>query len=327
MPRIVFIDWRPHNARATNLAKDLGATLYLAPKVLRARISAPIRYLYLTARTLRILWTGRPEIVIASTPPSLCPLIVFLYSRVRRCRYVVDAHHAATYGRWWHLPFGLRVNRLIMNRAAATLVHNECIRERVTAQGVTSIVLETKAPRILAHTPQGATPFTVLVPSSFDPDEPIPVIYDAARRLPTVKFYITGDTSRLSRRLLASAPTNVALPGFLAHAEYERLLASVHAVLVLSTDDYPLRPRGASEAIGAAKPLVVSRNGATEAQLYKGAVLVENRSSDIQKAIQALASDYDRYVREITELREERSHHYEAGVRALNAVISNGAHP
>lgn len=323
MPRIVFIDWRPHNARAMNLAQDLGATLYLAPTMLRGRISAPVRYLFLAFRTLRILWTVRPEVVIASTPPSFCPLVVFLYSRVSKCRYVIDAHHGATFGLWLHLPFGLRLNRLIMNRAAATLVHNECIHALVAAQGIKSMVVETKTPRLNALSPRTSGPFTVLVPCSFDPDEPIAVIYEAARQLPTVMFYLTGDTSRLSRPLLASKPANVALPGFLPQTEYERMLAGVHAVVVLSTDDYPLRPRGASEAIGATKPLIVSRNRATEAQIYKGAVLVSNRPDDICRAILTIEGDYDRFVREITELREERAGHYGADIRALSAMIAN----
>jgi glycosyltransferase involved in cell wall biosynthesis len=323
MPKLIFIDWRPHNGRAKNLAGDLGATLYLAPRTLRARINAPLRYLYLAVRTCRILWTANPDVVIASTPPSFCPLVVFLYSWVSRCRYIIDAHHGATYGPWLHLPFGIRLNRLIMNRATATLVHNECIHELVARQGIKSMVVETKAPRIDAPAPNASAPFTVLVPCSFDADEPIPVIYEAARRLPEVRFCLTGDTSRLSRPLLASAPSNVALPGFLSQAEYERVLAGVHAVVVLSTDDYPLRPRGASEAIGATKPLIVSRNGATEAQLYKGTVLVGNRSDEVSQAILAIAGDYDRYVREITELREERARQYEVDIRALNAVIAD----
>ncbi len=325
MPRMAFIDWRPHNGRATNLARDLGATLYLAPRKLRSRINAPLRYLYLAVRTFRILWTTRPDVVIASTPPSLCPLVVFLYSWVSKCRYIVDAHHGATYGPWLHLPFGFRLNRLIMNRATATLVHNECIHALVARQGIKSMVVETKAPRIDALTPRVSATFTVLVPCSFDPDEPIQVIYDAARQLPMVMFCLTGDASRLSKPLLTSAPTNVALPGFLSQAEYERVLVDAHAVLVLSTDDYPLRPRGASEAIGATKPLIVSRNDATEAQFYKGAVLVGNRSDDIGRAILTIEADYERYVREITELREERTRQYEADIRALNAVIADAS--
>jgi glycosyltransferase involved in cell wall biosynthesis len=322
---MVFIDWRPHNARATNLARDLGATLYLAPRVLRSKINAPLRYVYLALRTLRILWSTRPDIVIASTPPSFCPLVVFLYSYVSKCRYIIDAHHGATYGRWLYLPFGVGLNRMVMNRATATLVHNERIHDLVTSQGITTMVLETKTPRVDAITPKVSAPFKILVPCSFDADEPIPVIYEAARQLPAMMFYLTGDTSRLSKVLLTSAPANVALPGFLSQGDYEQLLASVHAVLVLSTDDYPLRPRGASEAIGSTKPLIVSRNSATEAQIYKGAVLVGNRSDEVRRAILAIECDYDRYVREITELREERARQYESEVSALNAVIADAA--
>lgn len=320
-PKTVFIDWRPHNGRASSLAADLGATLYLAPPVLRSKLAAPLRYVYLALRTLRILSVTRPEVVIASSPPSFSPLVIFLYSRVARCRYVVDAHHRATIGLWAQLPLGLWLNRLVMNRAAATLVHNERIQELVAARGIRSLVLETKTAPVEPLPPSTADPFTILVPCSFDSDEPIDVIVEAARQLPAVRFYCTGDAARAPHALTTGAPANIVLPGFVPQAEYRRLLATAHAVLVLSTDDYPLRPRGASEAIGATKPLIVTRNAATEAHIAQGAVLVRNTADEVRHAILAIQRDYARYVREMTALREERMRQYALELRALQAVL------
>ncbi|MHA1370979.1 MAG: hypothetical protein ACTSRA_14850, partial [Promethearchaeota archaeon] len=125
MSQIIFIDWRPNNRRARSLTRDIGAPLYLAPNILRKRIYAPIRYVCLLFWTIIVLVRSRPKVIIVSAPPPFCPIIVFAYTRLFNCAYIVDASHLATMGYWSRIPFGFWFNKMVMNKGIITLVHNE----------------------------------------------------------------------------------------------------------------------------------------------------------------------------------------------------------
>ncbi len=322
MPSVVWIDWRPHNRRAKSIAQDIGARLYLAPHILRRKIYAPLRYIYLTLWTLIILLRNRPDVIIASTPPPFCPIILFMYAKIFRCSYIVDAHHLATTGYWTTIPFGFSFNKFVMNNAIATLVHNQKIQELTHREGIRSMVLETRTPEIGNQKRDLASEgFSVLVPCSFDPDEPIGSIYEAAEKVCDTIFYLTGDLSRLSRKLQTRRPHNVRLTGFLSESEYDMMLNSVDTLLVLSNDYYPLRPRGASEAIAAEKPLIVSENGATRNDLYKGGILINNTSEGIVRAVLGVKDRYERYQCEMRELKEERGAQYKVELGRLKELI------
>src|SRR5208283_3617477 len=179
-------------------------------------------------------------------------IIVFGYTRLFNCAYIVDAHHLATMGRWSKIPFGFWFNKMIMNKGLMTLVHNESIKQLTDKQGIRSMVLETKVPSLQTiKKKQTVHNFTVMVPCSFDADEPVREIYEAAGMMPETTFYVTGNYSRLNRKLLRMCPANVTMSGFLSENDYDSMLNSADAILVLTTDDYPVRPRGASEAIAA----------------------------------------------------------------------------
>ncbi len=323
MAGILFIDWRPHNRRAECLAEDLGATLELAPNRFRGKSSAPLRYLFLSLRTLALLLRQRPDIVIASSPPPFCPMCAFAYAQLFGREYVVDAHHLATTGFWSRVPFGFRFNRFVMNRALTTLVHNQEIERMAGEDGISALTLETKIPDLTGARPtrDGGEDFTVLVPCSFDPDEPIAEIWTAARVLTDVTFRLTGNNVRLDPGLKGSTPPNVILSGFLSQTEYDRLLWSCDIVLATATTDYPVRPRAAAEAIAAEKPIVASRNPATESHLGEAAILVGNKADEIVRAIGEIRSDYARYAAASAETKRVRRARYETELESLKEVL------
>ena len=323
MAGIHFLDWRPHNRRAENLAEDLGATLWLAPNRFRRKAFAPLRYGLLSVRTVRILLQTRPDVVIASSPPSLCPILVFAYARISGCKYIIDAHHLATTGFWSRFPFGSNFNNFIMRSATATLVHNQMIEDLARTRGIPAITLETKIPELQAELSGTRTTgtFAILMPCSFDPDEPVAAIYLAATSLPCLTFYVTGDPTRLDAGLRKAAPQNVVLTGFLTQEEYDSLLAGCDVVLATATNDYPVRPRAASEAIAAGKPLIASHNQATKSHLGDAAVLIQNTAGDIVRGLEDIQKNYDYYRDAVKKLKEERRKRYEAELRRLTDLL------
>jgi glycosyltransferase involved in cell wall biosynthesis len=326
MPKIIFIDWRPNNRRAQSIAKDIGATLYLAPNILRKKTYAPIRYFYLLFWTITALIKSKPGVIFVSTPPTFCPIIVFAYAKFFNCAYVVDASHTATMAYWRKVPFGFWFNKLVMNQSLATLVHNECIKKLTDKQGIDSIVLETKVPELqVTNEKTIADNFTVLAPCSFDADEPIDEIFSAAELMPDINFSVTGSYARLNKEKVNRCPTNLTLTGFLSERDYDLLLNSVDVVLVLTTDDYPVRPRGASEAIAAEKPLIVSLNQATKSHLNKGTILIDNTTEEITQGIFKMKNQYEQYKSEIKQLKDERISQYKLEMRELNNLIERNS--
>jgi len=322
MSKFIFIDWRPNNRRAKSIAKDIGATLYLAPNIMRKKTYAPIRYFYLLFWTITILIKSRPNVIFVSTPPTFCPIIVFAYAKLFNCAYVADASHSATMAYWRNVPFGFWFNKLIMNQSITTLVHNECIKKLTDKQGINSIVLETKVPELqVTKELPIADDFKVLAPCSFDPDEPIDEIFSAAELMPDINFYVTGSLVRLNKEMINRCPANLTLTGFLSEKDYDLLLNSASVVLVLTTDDYPVRPRGASEAIAAEKPLIVSLNQATKNDLNKGTILISDTTEEIIQGILKIKSQYEQYKSEIKQLKEERTSQYKLNLQELNLLI------
>jgi len=330
-PKILFLDWRPHNRRAECLARDLGADLFLAPNRLRRKILAPVRYVFLSCRSLLILSRNDADVVVVSSPPSFAPLLVYLYTRLAGGRYVVDAHHLATGGYWARIPFGYAFNRFVMNRAAATLVHNECIQRLAEEDGIRAMTLETKIPDLEdadEHVASDrfdafeADTFKVMVPCSFDADEPVGEVYEAARSLPDVGFFMTGDTQRLDGELRARCPRNVVLTGFLSQTEYDQLLRRCDGVLALSTDNYPVRPRAASEAIAAQKPLIASRNPATESHVGEAARLIDNTPEELVEAIRAIRDDYEGHQEKMQQLKVKRRRKYREELARLGLLLN-----
>jgi glycosyltransferase involved in cell wall biosynthesis len=323
MHKIISVCWRPHNRRAESLARDINSTLFLAPNILTRKVYAPIRYIFLIFWTIIICLKNRPDIIIETVPPPFCSTVVSIYAIIFRCKYIVDANHSAATGFWSKIPFGFWLNKKIMNNALITLVHNEPTKKLTDAKGLKSIVLEDKIPQ-LTSTEQTilSSDFTILIPCSFDPDEPIIEIYKAAHHLSDIKFFITGNLKRLKNKYRKSQPSNVVLTGFLSDEKYDMLLNSVDAVLVLSTDDYPVRPRGAGEAIAAGKPLIVSRNHATQHHFYKGTALIDNNSRGIVEAILNIQRNYEKYSIEIRQLKYERITQYNHELLILKNMIN-----
>jgi glycosyltransferase involved in cell wall biosynthesis len=96
----------------------------------------------------------------------------------------------------------------------------------------------------------------VVVPASFDPDEPVEAVLDAAVRHPDVEVVITGrDAAGWVDP--AAVPANVVLTGYLARSGYEALLAGAAVVCSLTTLDDCMQQAG-YEAMAWGRPLVTS---------------------------------------------------------------------
>jgi glycosyltransferase involved in cell wall biosynthesis len=142
----------------------------------------------------------------------------------------------------------------------------------------------------------------VAVISVFDGVEPIEEVFGAARLLPQVTFYLTGDPKKASSKLLALKPDNVVLTGFLRGGDYSGLLKNVHGLVVLTKEPNDLSCAG-YEALVMAKPVVAS-NGLEMRRFYtQGFIFVDNTPDSIADGIKQMLKEQGRLTQEVIAMR------------------------
>jgi len=129
--------------------------------------------------------------------------------------------------------------------------------------------------------------FNLAFVSTFAPDEPLNAVVEAARALPDVTIYVTGNHKRQPQSFFDDLPDNVICTGFLPDAQYVGLLQAVDAVLVLTTRDHTLQ-LGGCEAVSAAKPLITSNWPFLQSFFTQGTIYVDNTAEGIRAGIRQM---------------------------------------
>jgi glycosyltransferase involved in cell wall biosynthesis len=231
-----------------------------------------------------VLWRERPDVVFVMSPPPVAIAAVYCYCRARGGRYVVDAHSGVFFTRRWRHFQAMQY--WLCRRAVTTIVTNEYVAGLVRAHGgsatvVPDVPVEFDSPAAPIDAPDG---FIVVCVTSFDRDEPVSAMVEAARRLPEVPFLITGDIAFAPRPLRGTLPPNLTPTGFLETSSYGGLLRKAGVVMALTTDDHTMQ-RGAYEAIYQGTPVIVSDTQVLRQAFDEGAVHVNNTPEAIVAAV------------------------------------------
>jgi glycosyltransferase involved in cell wall biosynthesis len=264
-----------------------------------------LKYLGQTLSTWRLLLREHPDVVFVMTPPPVAILPVYAYCALRRARYVVDAHTGVFVTRRWRRFQDLQF--WLCRRAATTIVTSEHLAELVRSRGAGATVVPDVPVhyRVTAAAAETAE-FTVVFVTSFDRDEPIAEMVEAARRLPQISFVMTGDSTSGAQTLPADLPANLTLSGFLETTAYGRLLHSAGVVIALTTDDHTMQ-RGAYEAIYQGTPVIVSDTELLRRAFDGGAVHVDNSPGAIVDAVLQIRADRPSYKAAAARLRERKT--------------------
>lgn len=329
--KIAFVVWAPHSERANGISETLHADLYLTSYKFKTKIFSPVKYPVLFLRTIMFLSQQRPEIILCQVPPIFCPLTALTYKSLfnRKVKFIIDAHSAAIDNIWSYLK---PLNGLIMKRASGVLVTNLEAQNHVLREyGIHALILEDKIPKFdlkrsskLAEHRESSSDsqFKTVIPSSFAHDEPIEAILKAAEELKEIKFYLTGDNSRLDKALLATKADNVEFTGFLQKTEYVNLLSDSDAVMALTTRDKTMLA-GAYDAIALEKPLITSNWPSLKRYFDKGTVHIDNSTPSIVNAIRIVQQRKKEMAYEMSMLKEKRIHQWEESLRRLEKIIAD----
>lgn len=311
----VYIAWSKHSPRAETLSAELeldGQVSFQYEERLKARWLLPLRYLVQGWKTWRVLEQQRPQLVLVQSPPIFAPLVVAAWCQLRgktgpyglRALYALDCHTSTWYHSKWRWAKPLL--HLLSRRAVVTLCHDEGAQEILRMWKVRGFFLSdgipTLSPPSATIGSEGETRVGVI--GSLDPDEPVAEVFAAARLLPQVTFYVTGDPKKLSAKLLAQKPENVILTGFLRGGTYTALLKNVHGLVVLTNASRALNC-AAHEAVAMEKPTVVSDWPEMRRNFTRGFVYVNNTPEAIAAGVTKMLNEQERLAFEVIALRSE----------------------
>ncbi len=323
----LWLAWTSHKGRSVRLGSLLQINTHLMQSPAGHGLIAALRkYWRLMRATWQTLMSQRPRIVVVQNPPIVLALTVALYARRTGSQYIIDSHTGAIIGsRWgWSLP----LHRHLSRGALATIVTNSGLGAVLEGNrpGQAGRILVLEDPPIQLS--GSATPVRprrgarrVVVISTYSHDEPIEAVIDAAKQLPDVWFFVTGDAQRLPAAIRSRCPANVRLTGWLTDEEYADLLHEANVVIALTTRNFTLLC-GAFEALYAAQPLVTSNWPALQHAIPQGAIFATPTPDGIREAVQTALLHEDELRSAMFELARRKQAQWQESFLRLRELIN-----
>lgn len=275
----LFIAWVPFQRRSISMKSYFGYDLEFLSLSFKNRILRPLEYIIKTWKTLHLFLQLQPKTIWVQLPPTPILHLACFYKTFfkHQLRIIADCHNSTFRPPWIKFPGTIT----LLNLCDLILIHNDSVKDQAIANGVNSehlYVLEDPPVLIEDTTAQNQELFYhpwILCPCSFNNDEPIQAIFDAARLAPEITFVLTGKVSRAKGiHDLSNIPLNIKLLGFLPTIEFDRLLYDTDIVLGLTKLD-GIQLSVANEAVGFGKPMVLANTQVLHKLFYKGAIYVD----------------------------------------------------
>jgi len=287
----------------------------------RGILYALLKYPVQAIKTLFVLVQRRPQVVFVQNPPIFATLVVYLWGLTTGAKYIIDSHSCALLAPWW--AWLMPLHRFLSRRAITTIVTNDYLQQMVASWNAHAFIL-TDVPITSSKRRQvrlDEAPFNIVVVSAASCDEPIDQVLEAARNLPDMNFYITGNYHTNSwQDIVKSAPANVHFTGYVPDEEFYGLLEAAQAVMCLTTENHTFQS-GASEALWLGKPIITSDWPILQRYFSEGTIHVDNTAESIRRAVITMRDDLPMFEARIRALQEERRREWQQKAEALTCLI------
>jgi glycosyltransferase involved in cell wall biosynthesis len=315
------VAWATFQPRTVSLAAALGGKPAFVSSRL-GRAVPPLRYAAAALKTWRLLERESPELVLAVTPPVFAPLVCWLWGTRRRRPLVIDCHTGTLESTKW--GWADPVHRWLMRRASATLLHTEQARGMVEGWGAPALLMPDDLPEATDATPLPAPARqTILVAGSFDENEPVEAVVEAARLLPEIELRLTGNPQLLPPGLRESAPSNAVFTGFLPYPVFLGELMRAHVVAAFSSDP-GIMNRAAFEAVGLGRPLVLTDFPGLRERFGKAALLSTNEPGPMAEALRQALGDQEQLAERSRQLAIDLRGQRSRALSGLQSLIERG---
>ena len=320
----LMIAWVGYQRRADAMQDYWGYHLRHFPNVFSSRYLRIFDYFWKVAMSLGALLRMRPDVVWVQVPPSMLLHMACLYKLIvfGRARVVVDLHNSMLRPFWMDFP----LSKWLLNRVDVVLAHNAAVRDELIAIGIDKDVIRVLEDKPCSSLTPGkglsSTEPYALIPCSFDVDEPIAVVVEAARLLPEVKFFVTGKhEGKILLSNLGDIPKNLVFCGYLSKADFENLLSSADAVVGLTTRDN-VQLSVANEALSVMRPMVLSDTPVLRDLYGSAARFVRNGdSTELAEGIRDVVLHSDSYVIKVSQLLLARNERWLKQADAVRKLI------
>ena len=321
--KILYISWAESCSRSDQTARELGGKSKMVYLAWLGSHPLTICFKY-SGQTLITAWhiiRERPDAIFVMSPPLLAAFPALLWKLFFRRPFVLDCHTGAfTNPRWKRLQW---LQRFLCRQAATNIVTNSHLQSLVESNGGKTTIVRDVPVQFESTEPRFPLPagFIVVAVCSFNYDEPIAAMFEAARQLSDVQFFFSGNPNRLDPQIAELQPKNVHLTGFLSDQQYGSLICGADIVLTLTTQDHTML-RGAWEAIYQATPVIVSDWPILQKSFDKGALHVDNSSDSIIQAIKFAQQNIVNLRQQAEEAKEDRLQHWQGVKEALIEAVN-----
>ena len=323
----IFIVWKAYQRRVESFCERIRIRpIYIHYKwEEKTKAHKIFSYFCKTFKTLWFLLREKPHLFYVQGPPTFPIYVAYIYSLLTKAKYVVDAHNTLIYGSFWcRMPFV----KYTLNKSIVVIVHNKFVADMAYKWGISQTILmdrPTVINRLVFPTPQTFEKKSkgpiVVIPCSYDRDEPLEEMRKATTMLPDVNFFVTWFREKLSENYLSGFRENTKFTGFLPSEEFDSLLAHSDVIMVL-TNQIGTQPSGASEALSFKKPLVVSDLKIIRDLFPIGSIYVENSAEAIANGIVEALQQKERLAMEMASFMEIKLQMWEKEFQTLIKIIN-----
>lgn len=321
----LFCAWISFQRRAVSMQPYFNYDLRFIENIFNKKWLKPFDYIYKGLKTIYLLLKMRPAIFWVQLPPSPLLQIGLFYKALNRKSILIgDCHNGVFWGKWRKY-----LSKEKLNKFDIIIVHNSVIKGVAVDLGINEskiVVLETrpairnvdymKKEEVLTARPR------VLMPCSFNIDEPLNVVFEAAKYIQGVDILISGPFKKGAELFdFSKIPGNVKLLGYLPKDEYECIFNQVEVVLGLTTEDH-IQLSVANEAVGFEVPMVISDTLLLRELFYKGAIYVETlNAKSIASGIMKALDSRETLKSEVRILQKERLQRWDRMAGVLDERI------
>lgn len=308
----IWITWENHR-RSTVLSEEFKAKLFVMQCNNSNRL---IRYLVLSAKTLHLMVNEKAQYVFCQNPSIFLALLLCTFKTIFGYKLIVDRHSNFVIDTDNNAIVKTHdlISDYTIKMADYTIVTNDYLRNFVASKRGRGLVLQDKLPLLdLADKVPLDGRFNVAFITSFNFDEPISEVITAFKNIDTdIHLYITGNYKNhpLGKKYSAHKPHNIHFTGYLSEKDYQDLLYSSDALIVLTKFDYILTC-GAYEGIALGKPLILSNTQTIKEYFRSGAVYCESEPESIRNAIQNCITNLRLLEKQIVEFRKANTAEWE----------------